>query len=316
MAFRTTIVGLGLVGSSIGLALRQAGASIEVIGHDKDSGAAKRAYKSGCVDRTEWNLINACDGADLVILSIPLVEIKGTLAAIGQDLKDNCVVTDTARLKAPVLGWARESLPNTVHFVGGHPIIDKTALDPETPTAELLAGAAYCLTPDTNTPPEALQTVSDLAEAVGARPYYLDATEHDGLIAAVEHVPLLLALTIQLMVNESPSKREIIQLSGVDFSSLTQLLAGEAEQLTELCLLNASNVARWVEGFLPQLSKIGELVAAQDSEALQAAFATALEARGDWARKRFEGEEVDYSEFHAMRTMFGGSFRPRRKTDE
>ncbi|MBC7261196.1 MAG: prephenate dehydrogenase/arogenate dehydrogenase family protein, partial [Chloroflexi bacterium] len=125
MAFRTTVIGLGLVGSSIGLALKGTGADLEIIGHDKDSDAARRAYKSGCVDRTEWNLINACEGADLIIISTPLAGVKSTLAAIAQDVKPGCVITDTANLKVPVLDWARESLPNTVYFVGGHPIITK-----------------------------------------------------------------------------------------------------------------------------------------------------------------------------------------------
>ena len=75
MAFRTTLVGLGLVGSSIGLALKETGANIEIVGHDKDNKAAKRAYKSGCVDGTEWNLINACDTADLIVISTGLSEI-------------------------------------------------------------------------------------------------------------------------------------------------------------------------------------------------------------------------------------------------
>ena len=143
MAFRTTIVGLGLVGSSIGLALKGTGAEFEIVGHDKDGNAAKRAYKSGCVDRTEWNLINACDGADLIVISTPLAGVESTLAAIAQDLKAGAVVTDTARLKVPVLNWARESLPDTVHFVGGHPIYaprsfwqssGEMVLQPETPS--------------------------------------------------------------------------------------------------------------------------------------------------------------------------------------
>jgi prephenate dehydrogenase len=311
MAFRTTLVGLGLVGSSIGLALKETGAGIEIIGHDKDSRAAKRAYKSGCVDRTEWNLISACDGADLIVISTPLAGVKSTLAAIAQDLKEGCVVTDTASLKVPVLKWAHESLPSTVHFVGGHPIIEEAVPEPVTPTADLFSGAIYCLIPDTDTPPEALQAVSDLAEAVGAKPYYLDAAEHDGLIAAVEQVPLLLALALQVMAATSSSRREMIRLSGVDLTNVTQLLAGDAGKLTELCTLNATNVVRWLDAFLPQLSNLREILANQDSESLQESFAAALETRERWVRKHVEGEEVDYSDFGATRMMLGGTFGSR-----
>ncbi len=316
MVFRTTLVGLGLVGSSIGLALKQTGANFEIIGHDKDHEAAKRAHKDGSVDRTEWNLINACDGADLVVISTPLTGVRSTLTAIGQELKAGCIVTDTASLKVPVLDWARESLPGTVHFVGGHPIIEKTVSEPMTPRAGLFSGAIYCLTPGTSTPPEAVQAVSDLAEAVGARPYYLDAAEHDGLIAVVEQLPLLMALALQIMASESPSSREMIQLSGADFAQATQLLAGNAEKLTELCILNAVNVVRWLDTLLPELSSLRERVASQDSEWLQKSFAHALEKQAGWTQKQMEGEAVDYSDFSMTHMMLGDTFRPRKPKSE
>ncbi len=325
MTFRTTVVGLGLVGSSIGLALKGTGAEFEIVGHDKDSNAAKRAYKSGCVDRTEWNLINACDGADLIVISTPLAGVKSTLAAIGQDLKAGAVVTDTARLKVPVLNWARESLPDTVHFVGGHPIYAprsfwqssrEMVLQPETPSTELLAGAIYCLTPGTDTPPEALRAVADLAQAVGAKPYYLDAEEHDGLVAAVEGLPLLLAAVLQVMARKSRSWREMIRLSGADFASVTQLLAGDATDLTKRLTLNAPNSRRCIDTFLGELTHLRELVASEDSEALQEFFTGALETREGWTRKQFEGESVDYSGIDVTRMMFGDMFRPRRQKDE
>jgi prephenate dehydrogenase len=313
MAFVITIVGLDTVGSSIGLAIRQTAADIQIVGHDRDSALAKNAHKSGSVDHTEWNLPKACEGADLILVSTPLAEMKTTLAAIADDLKPGCVVTDTASLKVPVLQWAREFLPDTVHFVGGHPILDKTHIDLSSPHADLFLDSVYCLTPGTETPPEALQTVSDLAEAIGAKPYFLDAAEHDGLIAATEQAPLLLALALQQVVASSPSRREMIQLSGVDFTSVTDLLAYDAETLTELCAQNGDNIARWVDVLLPQLTQLRDWVAAQQTESLQEAFAAALEARNTWRREAFEQAPVDYSEFSAMRNIFGRGFQRSRK---
>jgi len=313
MAFVITIVGLDTVGSSIGLAIRQTAADIQIVGHDRDSALAKNAHKSGSVDRTEWNLPKACEGADLVLLSTRLAEMKTTLAAIADDLKHGCVVTDTASLKAPVLQWAREFLPDTVHFVGGHPILDKTHIDLSSPQADLFLDSVYCLTPGTETSPEALQTVSDLAEAIGAKPYFLDAAEHDGLIAATELTPLLLALALQQVAASSPSRREMIQLSGVDFTSVTDLLAYDADTLTELCVQNGENLARWIDVLLPQLTQLREWVAAQQTESLQQAFAAALEARNTWRREVFEQAPVDYAEFSAMRNIFGRGFQRSRK---
>jgi len=317
MALKTTIVGLGQLGSSIGLALKSlkapkghAGAGFEIVGHDKDNEAAKRALKAGCVDRTEWNLLNACDGADLVVISIPLAAVKDTLAAIGRELKPGCVVTDTSSLKVPVLAWARECLPDTVHFVGGHPIVDQPPSAADTPSASLLSGAIYCLTPGTDTPPEALQRVSDLAEAVGAKPYYVDAAEHDGLIAALEQVPLLLALALQAMASASPARQEVVRLSGSQFAGMTQLLAGEADKLASLCTWNGENAVRWLDDYVVRLSYLRELVASRNREELAKSFAGALESRAEWTHRRSEGEDTDYSDFSMTHMMFGDLFKP------
>lgn len=313
MVYRITLVGLGLVGSSFGLALKQTGAEFEIVGHDKDRSAAKRAHKNGAVDRTEWNLVSACDGADLVILSIPISGIQSTLAAITQDLKKGCVVTDTASLKVPVLEWARESLPGTVHFVGGHPIIGALPDSLLSLSADIFAGATYCLTPGTDTPPQALQAISDLVETVGAKAFYLDAVEHDSLIAAVEHTPLLLALALQDMALRSPSRREMIQLCGLDYDSAMQPLAGDAEGLADLCRLNADNLVRWLDGFQTELSRVRELVASQDGESLRALFGEALESRAGWTREHLEGLGAGHQDFSVARMMFGGAFEPRKK---
>jgi len=315
MALVMTIIGLDTVGSSIGLAIKQTSAEIHIVGHDRDSALAKNAHKSGAVDRTEWNLIKACEAADLILLTTGLSEIKTTLQAIAADLKDGCVLTDTASLKVPVLQWAREFLPKGVHFVGGHPILDKPHIDLSQPQAELFSGSVYCLTPDTDTPPQALQTVSDLAEAIGAKPYFLGAAEHDGLLAALVHTPLLLALALQQVTASSPSRRELVQLSGVDFTTLTDLLAPDAEALTALCVQNADNTVRWLDDLLLQLTQLREWVAGQQVESLQQAFAAAIEARDAWRREAFEREALDYTDFSPMRTMFGRGFQGPQKAD-
>ena len=158
--------------------------------------------------------------------------------------------------------------------------------------------------------------MADLAQAVGAQPFYLDAAEHDGLIAAVEGLPLLLAAALQVMARKSPSWREMIRLSGADFARVTDLLAGDATDLTERFALNATNTCRWIDAFLEELSGLRQRLADEDSEALQGFFAGALEARAGWTRRQLGGESVDYSDFDMSRMMFGDMFRPRGIKDE
>lgn len=321
MPFQTAIVGLGIVGSSIGLALKETGADFQILGHDKDAETAKQCLRKGCVDRAEWNLINACEHADLVVITTPLGEIKTTLQAIGSYLKSGCVVTDTASVKAPVLAWAREALPPNVHFVGGHPIAAmrmpwrddvESTRDPDTPSAAHFHKGIYCLTPATDAPPEALQTVSDLAQAVGANPYFLDAAEHDGLNAGVEGLPLLLAVALQATASSSPSWREMLRLAGADYAAVTQRLRGEAGDLAELLTLNAANNQRWIDAFLNHLSALRELLTKEDDEQLRGVLADALEAHAGWTHQSAQPASVDYSDFGVTRMMFGDMFKPRK----
>ncbi len=312
MAFRTTLIGLGVIGSSIGLALKKTGVAFELVGHDKDTEAARRAQKSGAVDRTDWNLIGACEGADLIVISIPLSSIKDTLSAIRGDLKEGCVITDTASLKGPVLTWARESLPPSVHFVGGHPILRKDMPRPVEPAADLFQGALYCLTPQADAPPMALQTVSDLAEAVGARPHFVDAYEHDGLIAALEQLPLLMGMTLQQTLSSSSATRELQRLAGPEFSAATQPVGGDSPSLAEWCSLNASNLARWLDAYIADMTQLRDTLGSTESPTLQEAFSRIQELHNQWVLPAKDGDDRDYDAFGPARMLLGGLFAPRK----
>ena len=113
-----TIIGLGRLGSSIGLALKTPELDFEVIGHDKDREVSKRTRTMGAVDRTSWNLIAACEQTDIVVLAIPFDQVRETMKAIGPELQPGCVVLDTSPLKQPVMAWAADYLGEGIHFVG------------------------------------------------------------------------------------------------------------------------------------------------------------------------------------------------------
>ncbi len=184
-ARKLTIVGLGATGHSLGLALRAALADVEIVGHDRDPDASLAAKQAGAVDSTHWNLVSACDGAAVVMLALPTRECRSTLEALREELAPGTVVTDTAPLKLPLVRWASQHLPPTVHFVGGHPL---AGVDP--PRASAFSEATYCLTPTPDTDPEAVAVVSRLVESIGARPAFTDPSEHDGLmweLSAREH---------------------------------------------------------------------------------------------------------------------------------
>ncbi|GAG20296.1 unnamed protein product, partial [marine sediment metagenome] len=145
MVRRVAIIGLGLIGGSIGLALKRTGpGETELVGYVRSPEAADKALRLAVVDRVEDDLRVAVDKADIVILATPVMAIKEILAQIGPHLPYGCVVTDTASTKAKVMEWAEEYLPPTVDFIGGHPMAGKEFSGIEAAEASLFEGCIYC----------------------------------------------------------------------------------------------------------------------------------------------------------------------------
>ena len=276
--FTISIVGLGVTGTSLGLALKQASKEVRVVGHDREPAAASAAHKAGAVDRTDWNLINACREASIVILALPLGAIRDTMAAIAPDLAEGCLVTDTAPLKRPVLAWAREVLPPHVHFVGGDPIGVRGR---PAAAAELFTGTTYCLCPDSSTPAAAVERASDLAVAVGATPRYLDPAEHDGLVAMLDQLPFLLGAALLRAAAASPSWAELRKLGCGRFDQLLAALGESPAVELELAQANAGNVGRCIDHLQETLSALRELLAGEPA-GTEAAAKKLLESRREW----------------------------------
>src|SRR5947209_13252889 len=161
---RVAIVGLGLIGGSIALALHSAKAAQQIAGYDPDKRVAHSALKIGAIDQACLTLADAVRSAELVIVATPIGQIRSFLQDIAAVASPRTVVTDVASTKAQVMSWAEEYLPASVFFVGGHPILSKTTFNDETPTANLFKHCVYCLTPTKRTSSTALDKVMQLIE--------------------------------------------------------------------------------------------------------------------------------------------------------
>jgi len=283
---KIAIVGLGLVGRAIGLALSKDSANFEIVGHDKDRAAASAARKMGAVSKTEWNLINTCDGAGLVILALPPLAIRETMEAVAPYLEPGTLVTDTASLKVPVLGWADELLPAGVHFVGGDPVIGAMGLSADDASAALLKDVPYCLCPSVKATPDAVHVVSDLVERLGAQPYFLDSAEHDGLMASAEQLPALLAAVLLASTTGSNSWRDMRKVAGSQYESGTLIASGTPDVLADGLLHNRQNVVRWIDTFVNTLEQWKATISSGDSEQLESAIEEATTARRQWLKQK------------------------------
>ena len=288
---KITIVGLGLIGKSIGKMLCQTGGQLQVVGHDREPLVAREAQKAGAVNRIHWNVIDACDEADVVIIAAPLPGVRDVLQAIASDLKPGCLVMDTATLKAPVLQWADDALPAEVNFVGGNPILSaepSSEIDKSRP--DLLKGKLFCLTPSVKAAPEGIHLATDVVRLLEAKPFFLDAGEHDGLIAGVEQLPIMLALSLLQTMSGEASWREMRKLAGTPFADTTRVLSQDPGTLRDTLLLNRDNVTRLVDQWVEMLHGLRETVQSQDEEGLQQTIEETVAVHQRWLNDRSVGQ--------------------------
>lgn len=281
MASRIAIIGTGLIGTSIGLALKKARLGYEIVGHDKDHATAGKAKQRGGLDKTEWNLINAVEGAGLVILALPVAAIKPTLEAVAPYLAEGCVVTDTATTKQQVLAWARVILPTTASFIGGHPLVTRQGSGPDAASADLFNGVTYCLMPAPGAKPEAVQLLVGMATTLGAEPFFPDPVEHDNFQAAVAHLPILMATALVNVAAGSPASREMRKMTGNDFRQASALAEGDAATSALICNVNRDAILRWLDAYIAEMGRLREMVRSGGDE-LEAMFDKAADARARW----------------------------------
>ncbi len=287
-----TIIGLGLIGTSLGLALQQNENDFYIVGHDKEREATGRAKKLGAIDDSNWNLINACDKADLIIMAIPAAGIAPTLNAIYQDLKPGCLIIDTATIKTPIME-AASVLPSNVHFVGGDPVLAAGNLTIEDASADLFRNGSWALCSTASTAPDAIRIASDLVISVGAHPFYLDAAEHDGLMAAVDGMPTLLAAAVMNAVGNAPAWRETRRMAGEQFEMISHLPDFTAEDLSAAVQGNRVNIVYWIDAMIAELDEWKQSLQGADETVVTSRFGEALNQRNRWLAQRAKGDWED-----------------------
>ncbi len=291
MSIQIAIVGLGRLGGSLGMALT-AQTGLQLTGFDRDAEAARAAQSRGALHRVEWNLINAVEGADLVLIALPLAEQRDILTAVAPNLREGCVIVSVAPLLGPPLAWAAELLPAERFFVASHPILNpaqlhtgETGLDAA--RADLFARGLWALAPAPGCAPEALKLVGDLALLLGASPYFVDPAEHDGLMGGVDALPVLLAYALMQAATASPGWGEMRKLTDRGFATATTPLA-DAEHAP--LLLNRDSALRYLDAALAILQSLREQIAADHGAALDEALAEAAARRARWLADRERGD--------------------------
>jgi len=279
---RITIIGLRPVGVSLGLALKRAGlASTEIVGTDGDRKALDYASNSDAVDETTGNLRRALDGAQLVVIDMPIAQTRELLEAIGPVLETGCVVVDISLAQGQVAALAQEHLPDTAAFVGGRPLPWKPLTSLDDAGEDVFDGTFFCVLPSRSADENSVKTVVGLVEMLGATPLFMDAAEHDSYSAAVSFLPTVLSSALVNATSASPSWKDISRLAGQEFAEASRLASDDPKESGAMAAALGGPLVHWIDRMIAGLGEARKQLADANPD-IESHFVRAWEERAKW----------------------------------
>ncbi|WP_207099628.1 prephenate/arogenate dehydrogenase family protein [Paracoccus shandongensis] len=237
---RVALIGLGLIAGSMSHAIREGGLAREVVGHARSAETRETAREIGLCDRVADSAAEAVAGADLVVLAVPVGAMGAVAAEIAPHLKPGATVTDVGSVKQSVVDAVAPHIPPGVHFVPGHPLAGTEHSGPRAGFASLFRNRWWLLTPLPDSDPQAVERLSDLVRAMGAKTDRMEAAHHDLVLAVTSHAPHLIAFTMVGVADHlrRVTDEEIIQYSAAGFRDFTRIAASDPTMWRDVFLHN------------------------------------------------------------------------------
>jgi prephenate dehydrogenase len=298
---KLVIIGVGLIGGSFALALREASLVRHIVGIGRSRGNMQRALAMGAIDEIGVSLPAALRDAKLVFLAMPVGQTEAVLAQISPYLGPDTIVTDAGSTKQNIVAAARRQLPpHLQNFVPGHPIAGAELSGAGSADAGLFHGRNVVLTPLTETSTAAANLVAELWEACGSRVFRMSAAEHDDILATISHLPHMLAFALMNhaaldrtngadgSLSPPPSAqahvrpRGPLQFAGTGFRDMVRIAGSSPEMWRDICLANREAVIRQIDAYQAELAGLRQLLASGNGKELESAFSRARDARKRW----------------------------------
>jgi prephenate dehydrogenase len=318
-----SIVGLGRLGASVGLAVQQSGVELSVIGHDRNADLAQIALEMDAIEKLELDVRTLASKADILVLAVPFNELEPLLTVIGDVVQPQTLVLDMSPLKAPGLKLADQLLQQG-HYVGARPVFSSDWLvdgrtEVEAASGDVFKNGVFCLMPSPKADPKAVETAVNFGHLIGALPYFFDAAEFDGLQTGLQTVPGLLAAALFGSVSTSTGWRDMLRFANVPFAMSTQPLA-ESTDLAHEAFTNKIATMRWLDGLIDELKLLRQQVYEGDEEILVATLAGLAEERAKWLADREKNDWVEgvgtAMDADLQATHYLGVFAKLRKKEE
>ncbi|HCN87893.1 MAG TPA: prephenate dehydrogenase/arogenate dehydrogenase family protein [Oxalobacteraceae bacterium] len=282
---KIAIFGVGLIGGSFALALKNADAVERVLGLGRSAASLARARELGIIDEIATSVAEAVRDTDLILVAAPVAQTEAILAAIAPYLQPGTVVTDAGSTKSDVVAAARKALGVKVaQFVPGHPIAGRELNGPDAAIADLYVGKKVVLAPLTENTPQDVARVADAWRQCGAIIHQLTPEKHDCVFAAVSHLPHLLAYALVDDIANKPHADLLFQYAASGFRDFTRIAGSSPEMWRDISLANQTALLHELDSYLVQLTQVRALLAAGDGPALEAVYANAQQARHNWIK--------------------------------
>ena len=329
MSVQITIIGLGQIGSSIGLALKAREVNVHRVGHDKDPQAGKESQRIGAVDDVKYNLPASVREAKIVILALPLADVRETLQVIASDLQEGTLVLDTAPSKATVATWAKELLPSGRYYIGLTPAINPeylqgTEIGVKAARADLFEKGLIVVNAPMGTPGNVFNLTMELVSLLGALPLLMDTAEADGIFSSMHVLPQLVASALLNTTVDQPGWQEARKLAGRPYAAVTSGVAyhDDVRSLTEAALENRENTVRLLNSYITSLLHLRDEIEDNDRDAVLRRLTDAWKGRVRWFDERVtaewlkeETQQVDAPSFgdRVNHMLFGSMLTDRSK---
>jgi len=327
MAQQITIIGLGQVGASIGLSLGANKSGFFRVGHDKDYGVERKARMIGAVDKTDHNLPSSVTNAGIVILCVPLSEVRDTFGYIWRDLMEGALVLDTAPVKSEAAKWAKDILPRKCHYVGLVPAINPdylftTGSGVDAAKADLFRNGLFIVDAPHGTPGEAVDTAMEFVRLLGAAPLLADMLESDGLAASAHILPQLVSAALLNATVGQPGWREAQKLTGRAYAAVSSGIGDhdDSEALGMSVMHDRADVVRALNAVMNALLDLRDGIESGDEEGTAQFLKSAFQKREQWLNERLSANRLDAHygrvETQSMGERLFGSLFSKRKSRE
>ncbi len=274
------IIGVGLIGGSLALALRKADKASEIVGAGRTLASLEKAVQLGVIDRYTTDLTAEVSSSDVVVVATPVMTVDSVFNLLSRADCSSSVITDVGSVKGSIVDSARRHLISDFdQFVPGHPIAGREHSGVTAATADLFVGKRTILTPTSETNSQSVEIIREMWEDAGSDVSLLGVDEHDDLVSASSHLPHMVAFGLVHYIANHGRSRACFDLAASGFYDFTRIASSDPTMWRDICLANSAAVARELNGYIDELISISKTISNQDSKALEQLIKTAKKAR-------------------------------------